>query len=122
MVIATSMVLGAVACGGGAEDQGGGGGGGATVQLVAKDISFDTDEITLAAGAEATIQLDNQDEGLPHNVAIYEDESAETVIFQGDIVDGPGTAEYTFTAPDAGTFFFRCDVHPTQMTGTVVVE
>ena len=126
MVIATSMALGAVACGGGAEDQGGGGGGGAgggaTVQLVAKDISFDTDEITLTAGAQTTVQFDNQDEGQSHNLAIYEDESAETAIFQGDIVEGPTMTEYVFTAPDAGTFFFRCDVHPTQMTGTVVVE
>jgi plastocyanin len=121
MVVAASMAFVAVACGGGAGDQDGGGGG-TTVQLIAKDISFDKDEITLTAGAQATIQFDNQDEGLPHNFAIYEDESAGTAIFQGDIVEGPNTTQYAFTAPDAGTFFFRCDVHPMQMTGTVVVE
>jgi plastocyanin len=119
MVVAASMAFVTVACGGGADDQGGGG---ATVQLVARDIAFDTDEITLTAGGQATIQFDNQDQGLPHNFAIYEDESAETAIFQGDIVEGPSTTEYAFTAPDAGTYFFRCDVHPTQMTGTVAVE
>ena len=123
MVIAASLAFVAVACGGGGGDQGGGGGGGGTtVQLVAKDLSFDTDQITLTAGAQATVELDNQDEGLPHNLAIYEDQSAETAIFQGDIVEGPSTTEYSFTAPDAGTYVFRCDVHPTQMTGTVVVE
>jgi plastocyanin len=122
MVIVTSMALIAASCGGGAGDQGGGGDGGTTVQLAVQDISFDKDEITLTAGAQATIQFDNQDEGLPHNFAIYEDESAEATIFQGDIVEGPTTTDYSFTAPDAGTYFFRCDVHPTQMTGTVVVE
>jgi plastocyanin len=123
IVIAASLAFVAVACGGGGGDQGGGGGGGGTtVQLVAKDLSFDTDQITLTAGAQTTVEFDNQDEGLPHNLAIYEDESAETAIFQGDIVEGPSTTEYSFTAPDAGTYFFRCDVHPTQMTGTVVVE
>jgi plastocyanin len=122
MVIAASLAFVAVACGGGGGDQGGGGGGGSTVQLVAKDLSFDTDQITLTAGAQTTVQFDNQDQGLPHNLAIYEDESAETAIFQGDIVEGPSTTEYSFTAPDVGTYFFRCDVHPTQMTGTVVVE
>jgi plastocyanin len=92
------------------------------VRLIASDISFDTDEITLTVGAETTVQLDNQDEGLPHNFAVYEDESAATAIFQGETFEGPATTEYTFTAPDAGTYFFRCDVHPTQMIGTVVVE
>jgi plastocyanin len=120
MVIAASMAFVAVACGG-VSDQGGGIGG-ATVRLVVKDISFDKEQITLTAGAQTTVELDNQDEGLPHNFAIYQDESAETAIFQGDIVEGPNTTEFAFTAPDAGTFFFRCDVHPTQMTGTVVVE
>jgi plastocyanin len=120
ILIVTLTALVAVACGGGG-DQGGGGGGGETVQLAAQDISFDTDEITLTAGAQTTVEFDNQDD-LPHNLAIYQDESAETAIFQGDIVEGPNTTEYSFTAPDAGTYFFRCDVHPTQMTGTVVVE
>jgi plastocyanin len=114
MVIAVSMALVAVACGGG-------GGGGATVQLVAKDIAFDTNEITLTAGAQTTVELDNQD-FVRHNFAIYEDESGEAAIFQGEIVEGPATTQYSFTAPDAGTYFFRCDVHPNQMTGTVVVE
>jgi len=123
IVIAMSLAFVAAACGGGAADQGGGGGGGGTtVQLAASDLSFDKNEITLTAGAQTTIQFDNQDQGLPHNVAIYEDESAATAIFQGDIVEGPTMTEYSFTAPDAGTYFFRCDVHPTQMTGTVVVE
>jgi plastocyanin len=121
MVIVASMALVAVACGGGGDQGGGGDGGGATVQLAAQDISFDTDEITLTAGAQTTVEFDNKDE-LPHNLAIYEDESAETAIFQGDILEGPNSTEYSFTAPDAGTYFFRCDVHPTQMTGTVVVE
>src|SRR5688572_11521023 len=101
MVFAASMAFLPVACGGAAGDQdGGGGGGGTTVQLVARDISFDKGEITLAAGAETTIEFDNQDQGLPHNFAVYEDDSAETAIFQGDIVEGPDTAEYSFTAPD----------------------
>ena len=122
MLIAMSLAFVAVACGGGGDGNAGGAGGGATVDLVARDTSFDTGEITLTAGAQTTVHFDNQDEGLPHNFAIYEDESAETPIFQGDIVEGPNTTDYTFTAPDAGTYFFRCDVHPTQMSGTVVVE
>jgi plastocyanin len=122
VAVAASVAVVAVACGGGGGDQDGGGDGGTTVQLAASDFSFDKDEITLTAGAETTVQFDNQHQGTPHNFAIYEDESGDTAIFNGDVIEGPATTEYTFTAPDAGTYFFRCDVHPTQMTGTVVVE
>jgi plastocyanin len=120
IAITASVALVAVACGG-VSDQGGGIGG-ATVRLVVQDISFDKEQITLTAGAQTTVEFDNKDEGLPHNFALYEDESAATAIFQGDTVEGPATTEYTFTAPDAGTYFFRCDVHPTQMSGTAIVE
>jgi plastocyanin len=122
IAITASVALAAVACGGGGDGNQDGGDGGTTVQLTVSDISFDKDEITLTAGAETTIQFDNKDEGLPHNFALYEDENSATAIFQGDTVEGPATTEYTFPAPDAGTYFFRCDVHPTQMSGTAIVE
>lgn len=36
---------------------------------------------------------------------------------------GPATTTYTFTAPSTpGTYFFRCDVHPTVMTGQFIVQ
>jgi plastocyanin len=63
------------------------------------------------------------DSGIPHNFAVYNNQSATTVIFRGDVVTGPGTKTYTFTAPATpGTYFFRCDVHPTQMTGQFIVQ
>ena len=38
-----------------------------------------------------------------------------------DILVGPAKATYDSGPLKAGTYFFRCDVHPTQMTGTFVV-
>ncbi len=92
------------------------------VSLIAKNIAFDKSTITVPAGARVVMTFDNQDAGVPHNFALYTDSTARTKIFAGDFVTGPKKVTYTFTAPSQpGTYFFRCDVHPTVMTGSFVV-
>ncbi len=94
-----------------------------TINLVAKNIAFNTTKITVPAGANIDVNFDNQDQYVPHNFAIYTDESAKTVIFQGKTITGPAKIIYTFVAPtNPGTYFFRCDVHPTTMNGQFIVE
>jgi plastocyanin len=94
-----------------------------TINLVAKNMAFDKSTITVPAGAEVTINFDNQDSGIPHNFAVYTNASATSPIVVGQIITGPKTINYTFTAPTTpGTFFFRCDVHPRTMTGIFVVQ
>lgn len=101
----------------------GGGGGGATLAVTAEDMAFNTSEIAVPAGADVTIAFTNNDAGVPHNIAVYTDSSASTTIFKGPIITGPATTTYTFTAPSTpGTYFFRCDPHPTTMTGRFVVR
>jgi plastocyanin len=94
-----------------------------TVDLVAKNIQFDKKTITVPAGAQVTVNFDNQDAGIPHNFALYTDSGAQTSLFVGEIVAGPKKVTYTFTAPATpGNYYFRCDVHPGQMNGTFVVQ
>ena len=93
------------------------------VNLVAKNISFNLKTITVPAGASVTLNFDNQDSGVGHNFALYRDSSAQQSIFIGQIVKGPATIAYNFTAPDQpGSYFFRCDPHPPQMNGTFIVQ
>jgi plastocyanin len=99
---------------------GGGGGGGAPVTVVAQNLAFDTDEIHLPPGAPSTITFENRDAGTPHNIAIYGDQSLGEVLFQGELVTGPATADYQVPPLDPGTYYFHCDVHP-SMQGSVVV-
>ena len=87
--------------------------------VVAKDIKFVTTEVKVPAGKAFQLTFDNQD-GAPHNVAIYTDSSASQAKFQGDIFSA-GTRVYEVPALAAGSYFFRCDVHP-DMTGTIVAE
>jgi hypothetical protein len=60
--------------------------------------------------------------GMPHNVAPYTDGTATTKIFAGDQMTGIRTVTCIFIAPSVpGNYFFRCDVHPELLTGTLVV-
>jgi len=93
-----------------------------TIDLRAKNIAFDLNTITVPAGADVTINFDNQDT-VPHNFSLYTNSGAATVIFQGQILNGPGKITYKFVAPvQPGTYFFRCDVHPQMMTGSFIVQ
>lgn len=93
-----------------------------SIELSADNTAFDKNTITVPAGAKVTITFSNMDI-VPHNFALYETSAATSSIFVGGIINGSETVEYMFTAPDTpGTYFFRCDVHPTIMTGDFIVE
>ena len=88
--------------------------------VTAHDMRFDRTELIVPAGRAFTLIFDNQD-GAPHNIAIYDDKSAQTSRFVGEIFGGPASRVYAVQALDAGTYFFRCDVHH-DMYGTVVAQ
>jgi plastocyanin len=136
MVVAVAMVA---ACGddegdgGGTEattraatatDGAGGDGAGAVdLEIAAENTAYDVSELTAPAGADVTLVFDNDDEGLQHNWSLYESEESEDPLFEGEIITGVDSVDYTFTAPeDPGTYHFHCDVHPTQMEGEFIVE
>jgi plastocyanin len=90
------------------------------IVVTAKDLKFGQAEITVPADEAFDLVLDNQ-ENIPHNVAIYTDDSASTKISVGEIFSGPAQKTQAVPAMAAGTYFFRCDVHP-DMKGSVVAE
>lgn len=106
--------------GGGAAAEGGAPAAGPTTAVVAEGLVFDTDAIVLEAKKPASIEFENLDSA-PHNIAIYQDESAADSIFKGEQISGPDSITYEFDAPKAGEYYFRCDVHP-DMDGSVTAE
>jgi plastocyanin len=98
-----------------------GGGGAGELTVVAQNIAFDTSTIQLPADTPVTITFDNRDAGVQHNIAIYTDDTLAEELFNGEIFPGPDTRDYEIPALPPGEYYFLCVVHPTQMTGTVVV-
>lgn len=91
------------------------------LSIEAKSVTFSTDAITVAAGRPLQLRLDNQDAGILHNVAIYRDSTVTAVIQRGALFDGPTTRDYRFDAFEAGSYYFRCDLHP-SMNGTFIAQ
>jgi plastocyanin len=90
---------------------------GVDASIDAKDIKFSASTLNVPAGKPFHLFFRNL-EGAPHNVAIYRDSSAGQPIFVGETITNTATT-YNVPVIPAGTYFFRCDVHP-QMNGSVV--
>ncbi len=91
------------------------------VEIVSKEIAFDKSVIRVEGGEEMTIRHDNQDEAMPHNFAIYESSVAKELVAATEIEVGLVQQELIVEALEPGEYFFRCDTHPTQMIGTLIV-
>jgi plastocyanin len=126
LIVSNSENLGgeSAASGGGASASNGGGGAPPEGTIVAEQTAFNTDTINLKADEPASITFENKDP-FDHNIAIYENQAdadaQENAIFQGDHISAT-TTTYEFDAPPKGEYLFQCDLHPTTMNGTVVVE
>jgi plastocyanin len=96
------------------------GGGEGEFRLAAENLKFDKDQLDFPAASKVTLIFENR-EAVPHNFALYDTKGGEA-LFTGDIVNTAGQAKYAFTTPDAGSYYFQCDVHPDQMNGTVAIS
>jgi hypothetical protein len=98
-------------------------GGPVAITIIGKDLKFDKRSFTVGVGSPVTVTLDNQDPGVLHNIAFYTNNRATQKIAGTDVVPGPRIDVLRFTAPDApGNAFYRCDVHPDTMTGSMIVR
>jgi hypothetical protein len=84
------------------------------------------DATCLAAPADETFTVEfTNDDSVVHNWALFRDPSAQEQLGGGTIdepIAGGESQTYQVEALEAGEYFYRCDFHPTVMTGTFVVE
>src|SRR2546430_1559069 len=87
-------------------------------------LSFNANQLSAAAGAHVTLTYTN-DSAIPHDWHLFDgaDASAASIASTG-IKAGPNDVEtVSFAVPSTpGRYFFGCDVHPTLMTGFLVVR
>jgi hypothetical protein len=89
------------------------------LDIVAKNTAFDPTCLVAAAGAAFTINFDNQDVQVTHNLDVFDKQGGKSL---GATELAPGEIKQTLKLTlDAGTFYFQCDAHPTQMFGQLVV-
>ena len=101
-----------------------GGGNAVSIQAVPV-IKFSTSSLSWAADTSVTVTLDNQDAGNLHDFSLYRDEAYTDSIGKTDNVAAGSSGTVTVPSLPAGTYYFRCDLHPPPaypMFGTVTVS
>ncbi len=91
----------------------------ADVSISAKDLAFNPSAADVPAGRAFTIAFDNQ-EAAPHNIQIARDQTFSQDLFKGEVVSSQ-KVNYSVPALAAGTYPFRCEVHP-NMLGTFTAK
>lgn len=94
--------------------------------ITAKNIAFDKECLRATAGKPFTLVFDNQDSGVLHNVVVFNGRDASapplTPAAERAPFAGPKTMTYTLPALKPGRYYYHCDVHPTAMTGFLIVK
>jgi plastocyanin len=90
------------------------------ITIEAENLEFSAPCMVANAGEAFTIHFVNND-AMPHDVAVYNDNSRSNELMRGEIQNGEGEMDYPVDALDAGQYYFDCTVHPTDMNGTLYV-
>ena len=91
------------------------------IVISAKNIKFDKSQLVATAGT-IKIEFDNNDTSVAHNFAVFKSASdTSKPLGATPITSGPDKQTLTITLTP-GQYYFECQVHPTQMHGTLVVH
>lgn len=89
------------------------------IKVTMKDNSFDPKNIEVPTGKEVTFDLKNEGSAI-HNMSVKVD--GKEIVSEPDTVRAGQSAKLVATFAKAGTYDFKCDFHPTDMTGKITVK
>ncbi len=99
----------------------GDGGAGTTLSIVGINSTFDKKELAAPAGA-ITIELDNKDSGVPHNIHFHKGTKvSDPSVGATDLEAGPIKQTLTLDL-EAAAYYYQCDAHPATMKGLLTVS
>jgi plastocyanin len=94
------------------------------VTVTAADFSFSPSALTISKTSNTTITLNNTGD-VPHTIDIYYDAGYTDALDDTGNVSPGASGEVTIDSHSieaAAELFFRCNVHPDQMEGTIRVD
>ena len=92
-----------------------------SVTLTANNLQFSTACIQAVVGKDIVIHFTNG-EAVPHDVAVFKDNTKKELLGKSDIVTGPnGSTTLTIPVQLPGQLYFECTIH-TSMNGSLVVR
>jgi plastocyanin len=95
-----------------------------TAPVGAATKGFATTKLTAPAGP-AEVKFDNQDttpSANTHNVQVFSDPKYTQSVGQVTPFAGPAVKTFSVGSLKPGTYYFRCDVHPATMEGTIKIS
>ena len=95
-----------------------------TIKVTLLDSYFEPNQFTVQTGQTVTFDIANEGE-LIHNMRIAGPDglgmTEDDAVSEPDMIKGGESGVLIWTAPQPGTYAFRCDVHPDSQ-GTIIVE
>jgi hypothetical protein len=92
------------------------------IEIKAGNAAFDKAELKAPARSPISVILQNDDKNISHNFSLYRAPNGEGPVFIGDLVRGEETRVYAFTTPEPGLYYFRDDLMPGLLHGTLEVN
>jgi cytochrome c oxidase subunit 2 len=92
------------------------------IHLVAKDNNWNTACLAVPPGTPFTVTVDNRDQGIEHNFAVYDSFNRHKTIFESPRFAGQAQQTLEVSPLPKGRYYFQCDVHGAAMSGPLVVR
>jgi hypothetical protein len=92
------------------------------ILLKAANSAFSESELQAPAFTQVSIILENADANTAHSFSLYRTPNGSEPVFLGGSVAAGETRAFTFTTPEPGTYYYRDDLTPGLLNGTLEIK